>query len=291
MRSMTKILIGFVLICGAGVATAQDAANKTAEAAPVERVDPGVDAASQWINRALFLRCLCAENTLSFDAQGHPQGVVKTTDWTLAGVNVQKAMRKGPGEIELDGVRVAIRYATDRHEFDRHPQNDDKMHLTFADTGDGKALERALEAAFATGIDRSLQLSLADYWQHYFDPGMAWPPDALSGETIYTFETPAAAAKFNKTASVAEVTHKADPSYTGVAARDHVTGSVKVHMVVDPEGVPRRLAVVQPLGYGLDAKAAEAAAKYRFTAASLKGKPVASNVLLNQDFVVVVAPQ
>jgi len=275
MRSMTKILIGFVLICGAGVATAQDAANKTAEAAPVERVDPGVDAASQWINRALFLRCLCAENTLSFDAQGHPQGVVKTTDWTLAGVNVQKAMRKGPGEIELDGVRVAIRYATDRHEFDRHPQNDDKMHLTFADTGDGKALERALEAAFATGIDRSLQLSLADYWQHYFDPGMAWPPDALSGETIYTFE----------------VTHKADPSYTGVAARDHVTGSVKVHMVVDPEGVPRRLAVVQPLGYGLDAKAAEAAAKYRFTAASLKGKPVASNVLLNQDFVVVVAPQ
>jgi len=290
MPSTGKTVLLLVLASATLAARAQEPDGKP-EVAPLERQDLGVDVAAQWIGRALFLRCFCAENNLTFDAKGNVEGSVKTTDWTLAGVNVQKVTRKGPGEIELDGVRVAIRYATDRHEFDRHPQNDDKMHILIADPGNEATLERALRAVFATGIDRPLQLSLAEYWQHYFDPVMAWPADALSGETIYTFETPAAAAKFNKTASVAEVTHKADPSYTILAARDHVTGSSRLHMVVDPEGVPRRIFVVQPLGYGLDAKAAEAAAKYRFTAASLKGKPVASNVLLNQDFLVVVAPQ
>jgi len=263
-------------------------ARPNAVPASAEPRDPDVDAAAQEIGRALFLRCFCADNNLSFDIQGKPQGSVKTTDWTLAGISVQKAARKGPGEIELDGVRVAIRYATDRHEFDRHPQNDDKMRIILADNGDAAAFRRELQAVFSMGIDRTLQRSMPDFWQHYFDPLLAWPQDALTGQQIVTFAGPPVAA--GGSASEPTVTHRAEAGYTPLASRDRVTGTVQVRIVVDVEGMPRHIVIVQPLGYGLDARAAEAAAKFRFTPATLKGKPVASTVLMNQDFLLAPAP-
>ena len=73
------------------------AAQQPAPAAPIERHDPALDAASDLIGKALFLRCFCADNNLAFDAQGHIAGTPKTTDWTLAAVNVQKVERKSPG--------------------------------------------------------------------------------------------------------------------------------------------------------------------------------------------------
>src|ERR1700735_3771632 len=152
-------------------------AQQTASPAPVERRDPALDAASNLIGKALFLRCFCAENNLSFDARGQVVGTVKTTDWTLAGINVQKVERKSSGEIELDGVRVAIRFATDRREFDRKPLNDDKMKIQLADPGDPSSFARELSTVFSEGLDHRLQAAMPPFWQHYFNPQMPWPSD------------------------------------------------------------------------------------------------------------------
>jgi TonB family protein len=280
----TRIL--FVLLgLTVGMAAQQPVPQPSTSSMAAER-DPVIDAASLEIGRALFLRCFCTDNNLSFDIEGRPQGSVKTTDWTLSGISVQKVVRKGPGAIELEGVRVAIRYATDRHEFDRHPQNDEKMRLTLADKGDAAAFERELQAVFSTGIDRPLQRSMPEYWQHYFDPSMAWPQDSLTGAQVVTF-----AAAPSAGSSQAVVTHRAEAGYTLPASHDHVIGTVHMRLMVDTEGAARHIAIVQPLGYGLDARAVEAAAKYRFTPAMLDGKPTASNVLMNQDFLVVQTPQ
>ncbi len=270
------------LAVAGGIAPAQQDATKTAAALTH---DAEADEAAQMVGRALFLRCFCAEDNLSFDAQGHVAGQAKTTDWTLAAVNVQKVERKGPGEIELDGVKVAIRFATDRHEFDRHPQNDDKVRIVIAETGDAAAFERALKSVFATGIDRELQRAMPQYWQHYFEPGLAWPQDALTGQAINSI------AAATPTASIAAVTHKSDAGYTPLAGRDRVGGTVRLRMVVDAEGMPRRIAVLQPLGYGLDERAVEALGKYRFTPAMVQGQPVASNVTIDEEFVVVQTPR
>ncbi|AEU38860.1 energy transducer TonB [Granulicella mallensis] len=282
--SATRIL--FVLLgLTVGMAAQQPVLQPSTPPVAAEH-DPVIDAAALEIGRALFLRCFCADNNLSFDIEGRAQGSAKTTDWTLSGINVQKVVRKGPGAIELEGVRVAIRYATDRHEFDRHPQNDERMRLTLADKGDATAFERELQMVFSIGIDRPLQRSMPEHWQHYFDPSMTWPQDLLTGAQIVTF-----AAVPSAGSSQAVVTHRAEAGYTLPASHDHVTGTVHMRLVVDTEGVARHIAIVQPLGYGLDARAVEAAAKYRFTPAMLDGKPVASNVLMNQDFLVVQMPQ
>ena len=55
-------------------------------------------------------------------------------------------------------------------------------------------------------------------------------------------------------------------------------------MVVDAEGVPQRIVIARPLGYGLDARAVEAVAKWRFTPAMREGRPVAVSLVVNYDF-------
>lgn len=268
----------------------------------IERPDPELDAAEQETGRALFLRCFCADNNLSFDAQGQlTNSSAKQTDWTLAGVNILKAERRPPeggrpGAIELDAVRVAVRYASDRHEFERHPQNRVKLRILIA-VADAPApgsrdaisaaasFERALQAVFAQGIDLALQRSMPAYWQHYFNPQMPWPNDTLTRAVVAT------PGPRSPGVSEAVVIHKAQPAYTSAAEHDHVQGTVVLRLVVDAEGLPRRVAIAQPLGYGLDAEAAETAAKLRFRPAMLDGQPVASNTLLRQDFVIVPVPR
>ena len=146
--------------------------------------DKALDAARALMGKALFLRGFYLNNNLDYDAAGKVEKSPKTGDWTLAAINVLKVERKGPGEIDLEGVRVAIRYNADSHEFQRHPLNDEKMRVTVKDTGEGKQLEAAFAAMFSVGIDPELQRAMPDYWRHYFDPALAWPQDALSGQTI-----------------------------------------------------------------------------------------------------------
>lgn len=266
---------GAAMLAGAAMAAAAQSS------APIERRDAALEAASAEIGRALFLRCLCAGDDLAFDAAGRPQQAVKPADWTLAGINVLKVERKGPKEIELDGVRVAVRFATDRREFDRHALNDDKMKILLVDNGDASAFEHALGEVFAVGIDQRLQRAMPAFWQHYFNPKLAWPPDALTGQTIVTPGAPSATAGLSGPALL----HKSSISYNEQATHDHVQGTVLLQIVVDADGLPQRIVIAQPLGYGLDAKAAEAMQKYRFTPAMQAGKPVAANVQVRQEFV------
>jgi TonB family protein len=279
-----KTWLMFLLIAGLG-AQAQQPTTQVATKPASTASDAELDVASQMVGRALFLRCFCAENNLTFDAQGHVSGSVKKTDWTLSGVNVLKVSRKGANEIELDGVRVAVRYATDRHEFDRKPQNDEAMHMTIMASGSAAEFEKTLAAVFATGIDRPLQLSMTPAWRHYFDPATPWPNDEITGQTVLSVATSTA------DVTIAAVTHRADAEYHMIAARDHVAGIVKLRFVVDAQGEPKRIAIMQPIGYGLDEKAAEAVAKYRFTPATYKGKAMASNVSIDEEFKFVAMPQ
>jgi len=260
----------------------------------VPEVDSAVQVAEPYIGRALFLRCFCAENTLTFDPQGQPSGPIKTLDWTLAAVNITKVDRKAPGQIELDGVRVAIRYNPDNHEFQRHPQNDEKVRITLADTAGPQQLQHALDAIFSQGIDPALQRSMPDFWRHYFDPLLPWPTDDLSPQTIY-IPGPAnlrlspdgartlTGSKDDPPVSTATISHHTDIGLTPAAERDHVRGQVVLRVIVDTEGKPRRIRIERPLGYGLDERAVEATLKARFKPATLSGVPVPSVLLLGED--------
>ena len=166
-------------------ATASAAAPaKEAPAAPVASTDVTVASGQLWIGRALILRGFYGGNELAYDAEGHIKGSPKPVDWTMAGVALDKVTRKAPGELELSGVRVAIRYNPGAAAFERHNQNADKIHILLT-TGDSpEAVQTAMTRVFSIGIDHPLQLSMPPYWSHYFNPALPWPTDALSNVTI-----------------------------------------------------------------------------------------------------------
>jgi TonB family protein len=280
MLGLGRLLWAVGLMASAGLA-------QTATVGVPAAKDAVLEAASAEIGNALFLRCLCAENTLSFDAQGRLVGAAnrtapKTTDWTLAGMNVLKAERV-QGGIELDGVRVAVRYAPDRREWDRHPQNFEKMKVVIADAGDLVGFRRALTKVFSMGMDVGFQRSLPEYWRHYFEPGLPWPKDELTGAQVLTPNGPLPTG-----ATEAQVTKKAEASYTTEAERDKVAGTVGLRMFITTEGLAKRVSIAQPLGYGLDARAVEATEKLRFTPARLaSGQVENSYIVIRQEFVVV----
>src|SRR6202044_1868766 len=110
----------------------------------------------------------------------------------------------------------------------------------------------------------------------------------LTGETIYTLY---GAADQAKDVIAPKVEHRAEAKYGDFAVRDKVQGSVQLRMVVDAGGVPQRISVARPLGYGLDASAVDAMTKGRFSPAPRGGSAVATGVVAEQQFSVAAGPR
>jgi TonB family protein len=279
-----RVWVALVLAGAMGCCRAQ------AEQEPGSGTDLEIGTASLLVGKALFLRGFYLNNDLTYDAAGRVQGSPKVGDWTVAAMDVMKAERRGADEIELDGVRVAIRYNPDTHEFQRHPLNDEKMRVVVKGLGDHaktKQVEEAFATMFSVGIDPALQRSMPDYWRHYFDPSLSWPEDGLQGQTIYALYGVGDQAK-NVVAPTVE--HRVDAKYGDFAVRDKVQGAIQLRLVVDPAGSTLRIAISRPLGYGLDAAAVDAMRKWRFSAGRRGGDPVATGIAVEQDFKLVGAP-
>lgn len=287
MHRWPTTILAILLLSGSDDGAAQ-AVPAEAPPAVASAVDPVLTAAGDLVGEALFLRGFYAANNLSYDEAGKleagPSNGGQAVDWTLSAVNILKATRITPDQIELDGVRAAIRYNLDAHEFQRHPLNDQKMKLVVklapADAdGGARQLRAAFAAIFAIGIDPGIEHSASPLWSHYFDPGLPWPADALTGQTIYSADQPA-----QNAITPPLLAHRVDAHFTDAAARDKVTGQVQLRVVVDAEGVPQRIVVARPLGYGLDEQAAEAVGRWRFEPATRAGGPVTSSIVVSIDF-------
>ncbi|RXH54885.1 TonB family protein [Granulicella sibirica] len=293
MRWAGTLFLGTCGLSGLGVALGQKPLPPP-KIASVSGPDSALATAQTWIGRALFVRGFYTANELTYDAAGVIQGTPKASDWTLAGIDIQSAMRKGPKEIELDGVRVAIRYNPDNRLFERHSQKDAAMKILVATPPtDGTNVisqgyfDRTLAAIFSVGIDPAMQRSMPDFWRHYFDPKLPWQGDTLAGQTIYGVGSAAPMSP----EQMVKIASGTPPEFTPEAAHDHVQGTVVVRVVVDAKGLAQHLTVQRPLGYGLDAKAVEALGKTKFEPAQLKGTPVPLALDLTEEFKLVTTQQ
>jgi periplasmic protein TonB len=67
---------------------------------------------------------------------------------------------------------------------------------------------------------------------------------------------------------------KVEPEYSEEARKAKWQGTVQLQIVVDEKGVPQQMRVIRQLGLGLDQKALEAVAKWRFKPGMKDGKAV-----------------
>jgi len=81
-----------------------------------------------------------------------------------------------------------------------------------------------------------------------------------------------------------KVIHKTDPLYTRDARRASVQGTVLLQAVIDDHGVPIKLTVLSPLGFGLEARAVEAVSQWQFEPGKKAGQPVETTTIVPVDF-------
>ncbi len=77
---------------------------------------------------------------------------------------------------------------------------------------------------------------------------------------------------------------KYEPEYSEEARKAKFQGSVLLAIVVDEQGLPRDIRVVRPLGLGLDEKAVEAVARWKFRPGTKDGKAVAVHAVIEVNF-------
>jgi TonB family protein len=72
--------------------------------------------------------------------------------------------------------------------------------------------------------------------------------------------------------------------FTEEARKAGFTGSCKLSMIVDAQGMLQDVEIVQPLGYGLDQEAAKVAREYRFKPAMRNGDPFPVRITVDAIF-------
>ena len=84
--------------------------------------------------------------------------------------------------------------------------------------------------------------------------------------------------------SAPSVLYKVDPEYSEEARKAKYSGTVLISLIVDPQGRPLNIKVVRSLGLGLDEKAMEAVAKWKFKPGMKEGRPVAVVATIEVNF-------
>jgi TonB family protein len=81
-----------------------------------------------------------------------------------------------------------------------------------------------------------------------------------------------------------KVIHKEEPVYTWEAREAGIQGACILEIVIDENGLPARVTVLSPLGFGLDEKAVKAISAWRFTPARKNGMPGKVHTLIDVNF-------
>lgn len=84
--------------------------------------------------------------------------------------------------------------------------------------------------------------------------------------------------------TVPQVIYSPEPSFSDEARKSKTEGRVTLLLVVGKDGRPYNMRVRESLGMGLDEKAIEAVSHWRFRAATLNGRPVATQIAVEVEF-------
>jgi protein TonB len=81
-----------------------------------------------------------------------------------------------------------------------------------------------------------------------------------------------------------QVIYAVDPEFSDEARRAKFQGMCVVTLIVDAQGNPQGVHVVGHLGMGLDERAAAAVRQYKFKPATLQGRPVPVEIIVEVIF-------
>jgi TonB family protein len=237
----------------------------------------------QLLHKPLFLRGLWKKDKLHFSADGVLDGSSESTGPLLSAVEIKKVELKPKG-LRLSGERLALVYK------DQQPHLMDLkegMRID-VDAPAGGDYTAALASVF-TGSMADLAPGAPEYWRNFLESN----PEHLAGHDAKKNGEgevdPSRAAserilKAGGSVTPPRVTFAPEPEFSTDARRSRISGSVLVYLQVGKDGMPYHIRILRPIGLGLDEKAAEAVAKYRFKPAMENGEPVPVELNVEVNF-------
>ena len=152
-------------------------------------------------------------------------------------------------------------------------------HAGTADTTDSPAvaaqtLSHALERILAPSLDAPMLASLPDDWQLYYAAQRSGHAFAPGGDVL-----PSSAVE--RSARLLKVI---DPASNSFAQTNGIAGRALYRVVVSADGRPERIAILRPIGFGLDENAVAAIQSASFAPAVQSGHPVAESLDLGVMF-------
>jgi len=132
-----------------------------------------------------------------------------------------------------------------------------------------KMLYDAIDHIFADGLDNRLMAQMPEFWQLYYQAQAAGvdyrpkDPNVLRSSAVD---------------SQAKLTSSIAPDSNEFAQSNGIAGRALYRAVIGPDGKPAEIAVVRPIGFGLDENAVAAIRKASFEPAVKGGQPVAETL-------------
>jgi TonB family protein len=269
--------------------------------------DPRPRLNDEYEGKTFLLRGFYSGDGLLYDAQGALIGRGDSGDWTTDGfVTVDSVYASGP-QIVVESRRLLIVYTDHKFQFkptqepghskkEKHPVRL-KMTVDFGNEipSDEKA-EAALSRIFLTAQDDFSDL-VPEFWKPCISGGRsgkdgncAFSPDVLVvpgvaalGETPPVTDLPdqiSPVFRVGNGVSPPRPIYKPDPDFSESARQVKFQGTSTLSLVVNQNGVPTNIRIVQPLGSGLDAKAVQAVKEWRFDPAHKEDRPVAAQIMV-----------
>ena len=261
------------------------------------------------IGKNFYLRGLWMNDSLHFDMNGKLESQSRKGPFTLCAVEIEK-VHLDKKHVELIGVRYGIHFEDDgdwagqAEAFDRIPITPKKKHLDIVierqqvvipkKKKHGKAhpkpaavaaksaqngrttknpaevaerLRRSINRIFAPSLDPAMVAQMPHFWQYFYnaqrkhqsiepsDPNIVHPGPGIVGPTIVRNQVPAS---------------------NEYAQKSQVAGVASYEVILGADGKPLGVAVVRPIGFGLDENAVAAIRKSTFRPAIKAGKAVPS---------------
>jgi TonB family protein len=252
------------------------------------------DLNSEYQGKVLTLRHFYEGKRLVFHSDGSLAGRAEVGPWTVDGqIFVQTIEVKG-SVLRIRGRRVCLIFdkkgpPRDVLEWLAESKADDRNKREGAfwakdvdidirldsKNPDVEGLKTAMNAVFLAPGE-SMSNIVPDIWRGYFDKdGGGLRKSSYSG-VVYTF-------KKGEISPPRRISGR-EPEFSEYARISKYQGTMVISLVVDPSGTATDLAIVNPLGLGLDEKAIEAVGAWKFEPGTKDGQPVAVKTMVEVDF-------
>jgi TonB family protein len=225
---------------------------------------------SAYMGKTLLLRNFYSGDTLAYGSDGQLLSPSIQLPWTLSSVEITGIVVAAP-EIEIRGNRMGTVFEGGRLRFIKIG----KLRIHLERDPSNKDSEAAIRQVFVDPQE-DLRPLLPDYWQSYLSGNDSKSRSAAWTSSIEKSDpTAIPPAKVSRGAvSAPSVIQSPDPKYTKEAASRHFEGTSVLMVVLNTKGSAENIAILRPLGMGLDEQAVKAVQQWRFQPAIKNGQPV-----------------